>query len=126
MNNEDLHIVLGATTNSERISYLAVNLLQSKGYNVIPLGVRKGEINGLRIIHPNDFKIQETENVHTVTLYLNPERQKEYYNLITDLTPQRIIFNPGTENTELEKILTVHGIDFEQACTLVLLNTGQY
>lgn len=126
MKKEDLHIVLGATNNSERISFMAVNLLNSNGYNVVPLGIRKGEINGLNIINPNDFNLNEADHVHTVTLYLNPQRQKEYYDFITSLAPERIIFNPGTENPELEKILNVHGIDFEQACTLVLLNTGQY
>ncbi len=126
MSKEDLHIVLGATNNSERISFMAVNLLNSNGYNVIPLGIRKGEINGMKIINPSDFILNEYDHVHTVTLYLNPQRQKEYYDFITNLVPDRIIFNPGTENTEFEKILTVHGIDFEHACTLVLLNTGQY
>jgi len=66
------------------------------------------------------------QNIDTVTLYLNPKNQKEYYQQIVDLNPRRVIFNPGTENPEFYEILENAGIEVEVACTLVLLATGQY
>ena len=65
-------------------------------------------------------------DVHTVTLYLNPSHQKEYYDYILSLRPKRIIFNPGTENAELYRLANDHDIETREACTLVLLSTGQY
>ena len=79
-------------------------------------------MEGVGIIHD----IPAGEKVDTLTLYLNPERQKLYYDKILALKPRRIIFNPGTENQELTKLAAEHGIETEEACTLVLLNTGQY
>ena len=64
--------------------------------------------------------------ITTVTLYLNPKRQEEYYDYILSLKPQRVIFNPGTENPDLYKILRENNIENEVACTLVLLGTNQY
>ena len=66
------------------------------------------------------------KDVDTVTLYLNPKRQLEYYDYIISLSPKRVIFNPGTENMELVKLLQEHAIEAEIACTLVLLSIGQY
>ena len=64
--------------------------------------------------------------MHTITLYLNSQRQKAYYDYILGLKPQRIIFNPGTENLELIKLAKEQGIEIEIACTLVMLSTGAY
>jgi len=115
-------LVIGASTNPQRYSYMAVNKLLNHHYSVVALGIKKGFINEIEV------KAGPTpvEDVDTVTLYLNPDRQKEYYNYILDLKPKRIIFNPGAENNELAELAQKQGIDTIEACTLVLLSTGQY
>ncbi len=115
-------IVLGASDNPERYSYLAVENLTKQNHPVIAIGRKAGKINGTPIItdHPAE------KDVDTVTLYLNPIAQKEYYDYIFSLNPKRIIFNPGTENDELENLAQAKGIQSLEACTLVMLRTGQY
>jgi len=117
-------IVLGATTKPTRYAYLATQRLLDNNIEVIPVGIRKGAAAGIPI--RND--LPKIENVHTITLYLNPQVQKEYYDYILSLKPQRIIFNPGTENTELYGILKreLPNTRIEVACTLVLLSIDNY
>lgn len=115
-------LVIGASLKQERYSYLAVNKLVSHGFEVVALGLKTGVVAGITI----DTELKLYENVHTVTLYINPSVQKMYYDYILDLKPQRVIFNPGTENPELYKILEENNILYEVACTLVLLSTNQY
>lgn len=115
-------IVLGASPNPERFSYKAVNKLSQYKHEVIAIGKRKGTIENIQII-------QETpaiNDVHTVAMYLSPENQKEYYNYILSLNPQRIIFNPGTENRELAKLAEEKGIEVVEWCVLVMLSANQY
>ncbi|MBC7588766.1 MAG: CoA-binding protein, partial [Chitinophagaceae bacterium] len=113
---------LGASDNPERYSYLAVNKLTAHEHPVIAIGKKEGHINSIPIVteHP------QLNEVDTVTLYLNPAHQKAYYDYILSLKPKRIIFNPGTENDELFNMAKANGIEPLEACTLVLLNTGQY
>jgi uncharacterized protein len=115
-------IVLGASPNRERYAYKATKKLKAYGYEVIPIGIKKGEIEGVTI--QNDTP--QYEGIDTITLYLNPENQKPYYDYIFSLKPKRIIFNPGTENMELMKMAKEKGIESEVACTLVLLSLGDY
>ena len=115
-------LVLGASGNPSRYSYLAMNRLKAHKHPVVAVGRREAEVAG---IHIAKSPVVE-EGVDTVTLYLNPTHQKEYYNYILDLHPQRIIFNPGTENPELMKMAKEAGIEPVVACTLVMLATGQY
>ena len=115
-------LVLGATPNPARYAYLAVMSLKRHGHEVIPVGIKKGSIDGLEIINTKP----EISGIDTVTLYINPFNQKEWYDYILSLNPKRIIFNPGTENNELETMARSKGIETEEACTLVLLSTGQY
>jgi len=115
-------VVLGASPNPQRYSFLAVNKLLRHGHEVVPIGVKEGEVGGLKIVKGTP----DLEGVDTVTLYLNPQRQKQYYDYILKLNPKRIIFNPGTENPELEKMAEELGIEPLEACTLVLLSTHQY
>ncbi len=115
-------VVLGASSNPERYSYLAVNKLRAFGHPVVAVGNKNEIVNGIDI---KDHPPAET-GVDTVTLYLNPQRQKEYYDYILSLKPKRLIFNPGAENAELEKLAAANGIKPVQACTLVMLSTGQY
>ncbi|MEP6682940.1 MAG: CoA-binding protein [Parafilimonas sp.] len=115
-------VVLGASPNPSRYSYLAVNRLLAHGYEVISIGRRKGKINDLDII---DEPIHSAD-VDTITLYLNAQNQKQYYDYIVSLHPKRIIFNPGAENEELAKLALKNNIQVIEACTLVLLSTNQY
>lgn len=115
-------LVIGASANPERYSYLAIKKLNANQHPVVALGNRKGAVGDIVIETDQLFH----ENIDTVTLYLNPTRQKEYYDYILSLHPKRIIFNPGTENEELEALAAANGIATAEACTLVLLSTGQY
>ena len=115
-------LVIGASANPSRYSYLAVQKLGAHHQPVIALGIKKGMIGNTEI----ETEKKAFENVGTVTLYLNPLRQKDYYDYILSLQPQRIIFNPGTENEELFHLAQQKGIKTMEACTLVLLSTGQY
>ncbi|RFP63568.1 CoA-binding protein [Hymenobacter lapidiphilus] len=115
-------LVLGATDNPTRYAYRAVHQLKQHGHEVVPVGIRKGQVAGLDI--RNDRPA--AEGVDTVTLYVGPQNQPGWYDYILDLNPKRIIFNPGTENPELEKLAQQRGIETEEACTLVMLSVGQY
>ena len=115
-------LVLGASPNPDRYSFLATNLLQEKGYEVYPFGIKKGQIGNVSIL--NEWPLQGS--IDTVTLYVGPAGQVEYYDAIIQLSPRRIIFNPGTENPDLQALATEKGIETIQACTLVMLKTGQY
>lgn len=115
-------VVLGASDSPARYSYLAVNRLRRQGHPVVAIGKKPGKVADVDITKD---KNPET-GVDTVTLYLNPLHQKMYYDYIVSLNPKRIIFNPGTENEELAVLAEQHGIETMEACTLVLLSTGQY
>ncbi len=115
-------LVLGASENPGRYSNMAMLKLQGKGHGVVAVGKKSGAVNGMEIVTmPPD-----TDDIDTVTLYLNPDHQRVYYNYILSLKPRRIIFNPGTENEELEEMAAQNGIKVQEACTLVMLGTGQY
>lgn len=115
-------VVIGASENPDRYSYLAVNKLTSYKHDVIAIGKTEGHIGTIPIITNNPI----IEGVDTVTLYLNPTNQKDYYNYIFSLHPKRIIFNPGAENKELYKLAKENNIEPMNACTLVLLGIGGY
>ncbi|RYY99776.1 MAG: CoA-binding protein [Chitinophagaceae bacterium] len=115
-------VVLGASDNPSRYSYLAIRRLTAHQHEVVAIGRKKGEVSGTPIL--TDHVPQN--GVDTVTLYLNPRNQVEYYDYILDLKPKRIIFNPGTENDELIKKAKEQGIEPVLGCTLVMLSTGQY
>jgi predicted CoA-binding protein len=115
-------LVIGASTNPERYSYRAVNMLVGKGHSVLAIGQKAGEVAGVKI----QTKAIPVKNIDTITLYLNPSRQRDYYNYIIEAKPKRVVFNPGTENPELYQLLELNDIQVEVACTLVLLATNQY
>lgn len=115
-------LVIGASENPERYSYLAVNRLRRNQHPVVAIGAKKGKVADVNI----DTEKKPEPDIDTVTLYLNPARQPEYYDYILSLHPKRIIFNPGTENDELAEMAKAKGIQPMEACTLVLLSTGQY
>lgn len=117
-------VVIGASNNPGRYAYMAANMLTDYGHEMVPVGIKKGEVAGEPILdlrqHP------EVEQVDTVTLYLGPHNQPEWYDYILGLDPKRIIFNPGTENTELTKKAAAKGIETVYGCTLVMLRAGTY
>ncbi len=115
-------LVIGASENPERYSHLAVKKLNANKHPVVAIGLRKGSIGDTEI---ETEKIRFSD-IDTVTLYINPSRQAAYYDYIFSLNPKRIIFNPGTENEELYALAKQKGIYSQEACTLVLLSTGQY
>jgi uncharacterized protein len=115
-------LVMGASSNPDRYAYKAIKMLQRFGHSVVAVGKKEDEVDGLKI----EKEQIPFENVDTVTLYLNPMNQKQYYDYIVGLKPKRVIFNPGTENPELYTLLRQNGIEIEVACTLVLLSTNQY
>ncbi len=115
-------VVIGASTNPDRYSYLAINKLRKYLHEVIAIGQKEGIVGDVTILKTN----LPVDNVHTITLYINPSIQRDYYDYIISLHPKRIIFNPGTENDELFQLAKEKGIQPLEACTLVLLGTGQY
>lgn len=120
--NKKKTLVIGATTNPSRYSYLAVQKLIAHEHPVVALGIKKGFIGNTEI----ETERKPFEHIDTITLYINPVRQEDYYNYILSLQPKRIIFNPGTENDALVTLAQQKGIIAMEACTLVLLSTGQY
>ena len=115
-------VVLGATSKPEKYAFKAISLLVEKGHSVIAIGQNAGEVPGVKI----KTKAIPLKNIDTITLYLNPARQRDYYNYIVEAKPKRVVFNPGTENPELYQLLELNGIQVEVACTLVLLTLNQY
>lgn len=115
-------LILGASSNPSRYSYLALNKLLANKHPVIAIGKTKGVVSNVQI----ETETISATDIDTVTLYLNPLNQKPYYDYLLSLNPTRIIFNPGTENDELETLAKKNGIKVMEACTLVLLATGQY
>ncbi len=115
-------LVLGASVNPARYSNLAVKKLTAYNHPAVALGKKTGNIGNTII----ETEKKDFDNIDTVTLYLNPLHQKEYYDYIFSLHPKRIIFNPGAENEELADLAKEKGIIAQEACTLVLLSTNQY
>ena len=115
-------LVLGASDNPARYSYLAIQRLRSHGHPVVAIGRKSTKVGDVVI----DKEQQPVTDVDTVTLYLNPTHQQEYYDYILSLQPKRIIFNPGTENDALRELAKKNNIETMEACTLVMLGTGQY
>jgi uncharacterized protein len=115
-------LVLGASEKPERYSNMAIRMLTDHGHSVVAIGNREGHV-GQVAIHTDHL---QEDNIDTVTLYLSAANQRPYYDYILSLHPRRIIFNPGAENNELMQLAEQNGIDPWEACTLVLLRTGQY
>tara|TARA_R110002124_G_scaffold216595_1_gene382346 strand:+ start:170 stop:529 length:360 start_codon:yes stop_codon:yes gene_type:complete len=115
-------LIIGASSNPSRYSYLAAQRLIRHNHPIYLIGLKSGNLFDEKI-HTNMFPI---EHLDTVTLYINPSRQPQYYDYILSLNPKRVIFNPGTENKAFEQLLIDKNIVPERACTLVMLSTGTY
>lgn len=117
-------LVLGASDNPERTSHTALHMLTEAGVPVLAVGLKEAEVAGVKIKKGTDWLAGQ--QIHTVTLYMNAQRQKDFHDFILQLHPKRIIFNPGAENPELYQAATAKGIECHNACTLVMLNFGQF
>jgi predicted CoA-binding protein len=115
-------LVIGASNNPDRYSFKAIEMLLEYKHQPIPFSQKKAEVCGLKI--ENEWK--NWEEIHTVTLYINPKLQEAYYDLIIGLKPKRVIFNPGTENKDFQRRLISNTIEAMEACTLVMLRTNQF
>lgn len=117
-------VIIGATTNPSRYAYIAAGMLTDYHHDIIPIGIKKGEVFGQPIL--DIAQRPSVSDVDTVTLYIGPQHQPEYYDYILSLKPKRVIFNPGTENPEFENRVEESGAEALEACTLVLLRSNQY
>lgn len=115
-------LVIGASPKPERYSNRALNMLRDYGHEVVALGRREyqGEAWQIQMGQP------PLQGIHTVSLYINPSHQNAYWDYLLALAPERVIFNPGTENPDLQEALQRAVIEAMEACTLVLLRTNQY
>lgn len=115
-------LVLGASIIPSRYSNIAIKRLLENHFHVEAIGKRKGIVSGVHI-HTSQ---KDLNDIDTVSIYLNANNQKDYYNYIIGLKPRRVIFNPGAENEEFENLLQENNIPSERSCTLVLLSVGEY
>ena len=115
-------LVVGASPNPHRYSFKATKRLRVHGHEVVAFGIRKGFIDEVEI----SLQWPRHAEFHSVTLYMNPERQAVHHQAIIDLRPKRVIFNPGTENDYFQEKLDRAGIEWVEACTLVMLSIGNY
>jgi len=115
-------LILGATDNPDRYAYRAAQSLLRHGHAIALVGIKKGAVAGQPILNDKS----PVPDVDTVTLYVGPRHQPEWYDYLMSLRPRRIVFNPGTENPELERLARAQGIQTLEACTLVMLSAGTY
>lgn len=115
-------LIIGASPEPTRYANMAAHMLLNYGHEILLFGKHRGEISGHRI----GSEFPENEIIDTVTLYINPMNQEPVINKILALKPKRVIFNPGTENVAFEEQLSAAGIEPVEACTLVMLRTGQW
>ena len=115
-------LIIGASENLERTSFTAFKKLKAKNIEIVLIGNKKGTIDGIEI----QTGFPKIDEVHTVTLYISEKNQGDYFQYIADLKPERVIFNPGTENLDLELFLKEKDIHTERECTLVKLSLGIY
>ncbi|HUH20119.1 CoA-binding protein [Albibacterium sp.] len=115
-------MIIGATPNIDRYANKAATRLVYTGHKIVNIGVKKGEAAGKTIEKADKIY----NDIHTITLYIGSQIQKEYYDYILKTKPKRLIFNPGAENPELYKLAEENGIEATNACTLVLLASNQF
>lgn len=115
-------LIIGASENPERYSYKAIHSLVNHNQPIVAIGLKSGNVAGVSF----DSEKTHFDNIHTISLYVSAKNQSEYYSYIINLRPKRVIFNPGTENETLKKMLDDNGIEAIEACTLVMLSTNQF
>ncbi len=122
MENDKNVLLLGASMKPFRYSHLAVKALSKNQFPVYPVGREEGDINGI----PVNTKLPPVQKYHTVTVYLNQKNQKDYYEKIFLYSPERVIFNPGTENPEFKELCQQRNVEVVENCTLELLEAGKF
>lgn len=117
-------LIVGATTNPSRYAFVAAGMFDERNLEFIPIGIKTGEVFGNEIL---DLRSKpDLKDIHTITLYIGPSHQDEWIDYLIGLEPKRIIFNPGTENSDFYKAAKAAGIEVLVACNLVLLSTNQF
>ena len=115
-------LVVGGSVKPERYSNKAIRKLLRFGHPVVTIGLREGEVEGVKI----QTGFPQLSDIHTVTLYVGPQNQPQYYDYLIGLKPKRIIFNPGTENSDFENLAHENGIETIIHCTLIMLDQGLF
>ena len=118
--------VLGASNKADRYSYMCMTMLLDKGHQAIPVNPKETMVMGHYCFHSLKELKEQHPNLHTLTLYVNPDLSSKMEKEIVDLAPKRVIFNPGSENHHLQKVLESKGVECLEACSLVMLRTGQF
>jgi len=117
-------VIVGSTPRPYRYAHQAATMLDERNIPFIPLGIQAGQVLGRDILNVHDKP--QIEEVDTLTMYINPDRQKDWYEYLLSLNPRRIIFNPGSENYEFKQVAESRGIECLEACTLVMLSVGNF
>lgn len=117
-------LVVGATANTSRYAFLAARMLNEYGHEFVPIGIKKETVLGKEILNLREKP--PIDNIDTITLYIGPQNQPEWYGYLLSLKPKRIIFNPGTENDEFEKMAEAKNVEVVEGCTLVMLRSNQF
>ncbi len=124
MSDSKKTVIIGATTNKGRYAFMAAERLDGANIDFVPVGIKKGEVLGKSILQLREKPA--VTDVHTVTMYIGPQNQPEWYNYILSLHPKRILFNPGTENETFQNMARQQNIEVVEGCTLVMLGVGTY
>ena len=117
-------VIVGSTPKPYRYAHQAALMLEEREFPFVPLGIQEGAVLGQEIL--NVYDKPAIDEVDTLTLYVNPNRQKGWYDYLLSLKPNRIIFNPGSENPEFKKLAEAQGVECVEACTLVMLSVGNF
>ncbi len=124
MSSSKKTVIIGATTNTGRYAFMAAERLARAQIEFVPVGLKEGEVFGMTILPIKEKPV--VNGVHTVTMYIGPKHQPEWYDYILSLAPKRILFNPGTENGVFQDIARKQNIEVVEGCTLVMLGVGTY
>lgn len=117
-------LIVGATANPGRYAFIAARMLSDYGHEIVPIGIKKETVLGKEILNLREKP--SVKDVDTITLYIGPQNQPEWYEYLLSLKPRRIIFNPGTENYAFEKMAEAQNVEVVEGCTLVMLRSNQY
>jgi predicted CoA-binding protein len=117
-------LLVGASPNPSRYAYTAAKMFEERGFEFIPIGIKKGEVQGKAILNLREKP--DLIDIDTITLYIGSDHQEEWIDYLLGLKPKRIIFNPGAENPDFARQAKANGVDVLNACNLVMLSTGQF
>lgn len=119
-------LVLGASDRADRYSYKAFHMLKQYGHTPVLVNPTVKEVEGTKCYADISSALKENPVIDTITMYINDEKSSKIIEEMIKVKPKRVIFNPGSENKEIYGKLDQNGIQYEEACTLVLLRTNQY